>query len=164
MPLMNAVTKVGGEALKMASGAAGAVANSGVVNRTTVGAVVGCGATLAVVVATPVIILPALGFGAGGVAAGSAAALAQSAIGNVAAGGVFASLQSAGAVGALSWMTTGVATAAGTAAGASAGAVSRWRRVSPEKNCNNHDSQARFNIVGNGRVIMATIRCGFILG
>ena len=87
------------------------------------GAAVGTALGIGLAVAAPIVILPAIGFGASGVAAGSAAALAQSAIGNVAAGSTFALLQSAGAVGAVSWTTTGLATAAGTAAGATTGAV-----------------------------------------
>ena len=87
-----------------------------------VGAVVGGGVCLGLAVASP-IILPAVGFGAGGVLAGSAAAAVQSTIGNVAAGSLFATLQSVGAAGGLSWAATGLATAAGVATGAGAGAV-----------------------------------------
>ena len=91
-------------------------------------AAVGTGVGVGVAAAIPTVILPAIGFGAAGVVGGSAAALAQATIGNVAAGSVFASLQSAGAVGAVSWVTTGVTTGLGTAAGAATGAIGSWLR------------------------------------
>lgn len=91
--------------------------------KTAVCAAAGTVAGVGVAAAIPTVILPAIGFGAAGVVGGSAAALAQSAIGNIAAGSVFASLQSAGAVGAVSWVTTGVTTGLGTTVGAAASAV-----------------------------------------
>ena len=102
--------------------------------KPTIGAAVGATLGVGLAVAAPIVILPVIGFGANGVAAGSVAAMAHSLIGNVAAGSTFALFQSAGAVGAVSATTTGLATAAGTAAGATAGVapslISRWWRVS----------------------------------
>ena len=91
--------------------------------KTAVCAALGTVTGVGVAAAIPTIILPAVGFGAAGVVGGSAAAIAHSAIGNVAAGSVFASLQSAGAVGAVSWVATGVTTGLGTTVGAAASAV-----------------------------------------
>ena len=91
--------------------------------RTVIYVTVGTAAGLGVAVALPTIILPAFGFGTAGVASSSFAAIIQSAIGNVAAGGIFASSQSAGAVGAVSWMTSAVVTGLGTTTGAAASAV-----------------------------------------
>ena len=84
----------------------------------TVGTVVGVGT-----VAAAPIVLPAIGFSTTGVVAGSIAAVAQSTIGNVAAGSLFATLQSVGALGGLSWTAAGVTTAASVAAGTAAGAT-----------------------------------------
>ena len=50
--------------------------------------------------------------------AGSVAAAVQSTIGNVAAGSAFATLQSVGAAGGLSWMAQGVMAAGAAVAGA----------------------------------------------
>lgn len=55
----------------------------------------------------PTVILPAVGFGTGGITGGSIAAYIQSVIGNVIVGSLFASAQSAGAVGAISLTTIG---------------------------------------------------------
>ena len=81
-----------------------------------IGATIGSGAGAGVSAATPAVI-QALGFGAAGIAKGSIVAGIHSTIGNVAAGSVFASLQSAGAAGAISWATVGGITAVGTVAG-----------------------------------------------
>jgi hypothetical protein len=62
------------------------------------GSIAGAGVS----VAAPNFILPLLGFGATGVANGTIAALIHSYIGNVTAGSLFALLQSAGVVGAIS--------------------------------------------------------------
>ena len=78
---------------------------------------------MGVAVAIPTVILPAIGFGAAGVVGGSVAAITQSTIRNVAAGSVFASLQSVRAVGAVSWVTSGIVTRLGTTVGAAASAV-----------------------------------------
>ena len=88
------------------------------------GAVVGAGIGVGAVLAAPVV-LPVIGFSSTGVLAGSMAATAQAAIGNVAAGSVFATLQSIGAVGGLSWTATGAVTAAGSVAGAVTGAAAQ---------------------------------------
>ena len=82
------------------------------------GTAVGVGA-----VAAAPLVLTAVGFSTGGVVAGSMAAAAHSAIGNVAAGSLFATLQSIGAVGGLSWTAAGTATAASVAAGTATGAT-----------------------------------------
>lgn len=101
----------------------------------TVAAVAGGIIGVGLITAAPVVILPAIGFSSSGVVAGSVAAVVHSKIGCVAAGSMFAALQSAGAVGAVSGVTTGVATAAGAAGGAAVPTVingarnlfSRWR-------------------------------------
>ena len=82
-----------------------------------VGALVVGGIGLGIVVAAPVA-LPVIGFSSSGVVAGSLAAAIQSSIGNVAAGSIFATLQSIGATGGLSWAAQGVMAAGTVAAGA----------------------------------------------
>lgn len=79
-------------------------------------------------------VIQALGFGATGIAKGSSAALLHSMCGNVTAGSVFASVQSAGAVGALSWTTIGGLTLAGGTVGMAAVVTYYWwkSRVSLE--------------------------------
>lgn len=67
-------------------------------------------------VAIPKFILPFIGFGITGITKGSIAALIHSSIGNVTAGSFFALMQSAGAVGAISWTTFAGITFLGTAA------------------------------------------------
>ena len=75
-----------------------------------------------VAVATPFVILPALGFGSAGIVAGSVAATYQASVGSVAAGSLFATLQSAGA-GGLAWTTTAAFGAAGGVATTGGAAV-----------------------------------------
>ena len=90
--------------------------------KVAIGAAVGTAVGVGTVAAAPVV-LPAIGFSTTGVVAGSIAAVAQSTIGNVAAGSLFATLQSFGALGGLSWTAAGVTTAASVAAGTAAGAT-----------------------------------------
>ena len=79
------------------------------------GGLVGSLAGARVSVAAPNLILSyILGFGASGVAKGTIAALIHSHIGNVTAGSLFALMQSAGAVGAISWTTFAGITLLGT--------------------------------------------------
>jgi hypothetical protein len=59
-----------------------------------------------------------VGFGAAGIAGGSIAALIQSGIGNVAAGSLFATMQSLGATGTFTAMTTGGLVTAGASGAA----------------------------------------------
>ena len=68
---------------------------------TVLGSLAGAGVSIA----TPNFILPVIGFGITGITKGSIAALIHSLIGNVTAGSFFALMQSAGAVGAISWTT-----------------------------------------------------------
>ena len=84
-----------------------------------IGATVGTTAGAGVSAVTPAVI-QAIGFGATGIAKGSIAATIHSSIGNVTAGTLFASAQSTGAVGAISWTTIGGITFLGTAVGVTA--------------------------------------------
>ena len=86
---------------------------------TAVGTVTGVGLALA----APTIILPAIGFGAAGVTKFSIAAGIQSVIVTVGKGSLFAAAQSAGAVGSISSVNTGIITGVGTAGGAVLGAA-----------------------------------------
>ncbi len=81
---------------------------------------------VAVAVAAPWVILPAMGFGGNGIVAGSMAAAWQASIGNVAAGSAFAAMQSAGVAGVSTAASAGLATAGatvGAAVGAAGGAA-----------------------------------------
>ena len=79
---------------------------------TVVGSLAGAGVSIAI----PKFILPMIGFGITGITKGSIASVIHSLIGNVTAGSFFALMQSAGAVGAISWTTFAGITFLGTAA------------------------------------------------
>ena len=87
------------------------------------GATVGTVAGVGLAVATPTIILPAIGFGAAGIAKASVAAGIQSVIVTVGKGSLFAAAQSAGAVGSISSVSSGIVTGIGTAGEAALGAA-----------------------------------------
>ena len=100
-------------------------------SKVVIGATVGTVAGVGLAVATPTIILPALGFGAAGVVKGSIAAGIHSVIVTVGKGSLFAAAQSAGAVGSISSVSsgivTGIGTVGGTALGAAGSAISWFR-------------------------------------
>lgn len=91
--------------------------------KVALGATVGTVAGVGLAVATPTIILPAIGFGAAGIAKASVAAGIQSVIVTVGKGSLFAAAQSAGAVGSISSVSSGIVTGIGTAGGAALGAA-----------------------------------------
>jgi hypothetical protein len=91
--------------------------------KVALGATVGTVAGVSLAVVTPTIILPAIGFGAAGVAKASVAAGIQSVVVTVGKGSLFAAAQSAGAVGSISSVTSGIVTSIGTAGGAALGAA-----------------------------------------
>ena len=92
-------------------------------SKVAIGATVGTVAGVRLAVAAPTIILPAIGFGALGVTKFSIAAGIQSVIVTVGKGSLFAAAQSAGAVGSISSVSTGIITGIGTAGGAALGAA-----------------------------------------
>ncbi|KAL3832040.1 hypothetical protein ACJMK2_023720 [Sinanodonta woodiana] len=97
---------------------------------------VGLGVGVVGFIATPLIVVGALGtvgFTAGGVAAGSVAAAVQATIGNVAAGSAFAMAQSAAATGVVS---VGTQLAGGTIFGAASAAVMKlFKRKTHRQMC-----------------------------